>query len=61
MGEPSQWEVFDPDGRWLGSVTFPPGYRLLGFGHGEGQNEVAYFVESDEFDLKWLERYSVVR
>jgi hypothetical protein len=27
--EPQTWRVFDPDGRWLGSVTLPSGARLL--------------------------------
>lgn len=57
----SQWEVFDEEGRWLGSVNLPTGYRLLGFGHTTDGQEAAYLTALDEFGLKWLERYRVVR
>jgi hypothetical protein len=58
---PTQWEVFDEEGRWVGSVTLPPRYRLLGFGTTTDGSEAAYLSVSDEFDLKWLERHRVVR
>ena len=32
------------------------GRRLLGFGDGA---DLAYMVHTDEFDLKWVERYHI--
>ena len=60
-GSDSRWELFDDGGQWLGSVLLPPGRRLIGFGHGQGDGEVAYLIHTDEYDLKWLERYRIVR
>jgi len=61
-------DVFDQEGILMGHVPLPPGRQLLGFGRGRGDRgpegdggEVAYLVRTDEFDLKWLERYRVVR
>ena len=54
-------EVFDDEGSWQGSVFLPPRRHLIGFGHGQDSGDVAYLVRTDEFDLKWLERYLVIR
>lgn len=61
VGENTRWEVFDQEGLWQGSVTLPPGYQLLAFGHGGEGREVAYLTRTDEYQLKWLERHGVVR
>jgi hypothetical protein len=51
-------EVFDEAGVWRGSIQLPTGRRLIGFGKSQ---ETVYLVRTDELDLKWLERYRVVR
>ncbi len=53
--------VFDERGRSSGSVTLPHRRQLIGFGRSRTGHEVAYVVRTDEFDLRWLERYRVVR
>jgi len=32
---PDEWEVFDPEGRWLGTVQTPTGFRVLDVGDGD--------------------------
>ena len=59
--EDSRWEVFDEWGIRLGSVVLPPHHQLIGFGRTPAGDETAYMVRADEYDLKWLERYRVVR
>jgi hypothetical protein len=61
-------DVFDEIGNLTGSIPLPPGRQLLGFGRGprlsgseHRDGEVAYLVLTDEYDLKWLERYRVIR
>ena len=61
VDQPSMMDVFGPDGVLMGSVIVPDNSQLIGFGQGPRGGEVAYFVRSDEVDLKWLERYRVVR
>ena len=61
VGQPPVMDVFGPDGIRTASVQIPENSRLLGFGHGPGGGEVAYFVRTDEVGLMWLERYQVVR
>jgi hypothetical protein len=56
-GQPSMMDVFGPDGILKGSVITPENSQLIGF----GQGAVAYFVRTDEVDLKWLQRYRLVR
>ena len=56
-----QMIVFDQRGQILGEVTLPSHHQLIGFGAGPEGQERAYLVRTDEFDLKWLERYRVVR
>lgn len=53
-GEPALYDVFDRDGDRTGSVRFPEGRRLVGFGQGS-----VYVVHVDPFDLKTLERYTL--
>lgn len=59
--EDPRWDVFDADGVKIGSVEFPPGRQLIGFGTTAGGYPAAYLIQTDEFDLKYLERYAVVR
>jgi hypothetical protein len=53
--------VFDEEGQLKGFVELPAQRQLLGFGWGPDGHEVAYLARTDEYDLKWLERYRVVR
>ncbi|MFG1691702.1 hypothetical protein ACGF5M_06070, partial [Gemmatimonadota bacterium] len=53
---PPTFEIFDPQGIRVGTVELPVGRRLIGFGDG-----TIYVVRIDEVDLRWLERYRVVR
>lgn len=52
--EPALYDVVARDGNFVGSVRFPAGRRLVGF----GRNSV-YVVDVDPFDLKTLERYAL--
>jgi hypothetical protein len=56
-----EMDVFDGEGVRLGFVALPAGRELIGFGSTADGEPAAYLVRSDEFDLKWLERYRVVR
>ncbi len=56
-----EMDVFDGEGVRLGFVALPEGRQLIGFGSTADGETAAYLVRSDEFDLKWLERYRVVR
>jgi hypothetical protein len=58
---PPMMDIFGPDGGLKGSVVIPDRSQLIGFGKGPAGADVAYFVRTDEVDLKWLERYRVVR
>jgi hypothetical protein len=53
---PPTFEIFDTFGNWAGTVQLPEGRRLIGFGDG-----TIYVIRIDEVDLKWLERYRIVR
>jgi len=59
-GENPQLDVFDEDGVKLGTVALPAGRRLIGFGSTARGEPALYLVRTDEFDLRWLERYRVV-
>ncbi|MCJ7630037.1 MAG: hypothetical protein MUO50_16805, partial [Longimicrobiales bacterium] len=61
VGSDSRWEVFDDEGIWSGSVVLPPRHQILGFGRSPQGAEVAYLTWADEYDLKWLERYRIIR
>ncbi|UCD24274.1 MAG: hypothetical protein JSW51_14845 [Gemmatimonadota bacterium] len=51
---PPTFDVFDEEGRLNRRVIFLEGRELVGFGDG-----VVYLVRRDEFDLQWLEVYSL--
>jgi hypothetical protein len=53
-GEDSTYDVFDETGNRLGTVLLGHGRRVLGFGEG-----TIYVVAFDEYDLNYLERYSM--
>jgi len=59
--ETPRMDVFDGSGQKLGTVELPPARELIGFGTTEDGSPAAYLVRTDEFDLKWLERYRIVR
>jgi hypothetical protein len=61
VDQPPRMDVFGPDGVLKGFVITPENSQLIGFGQGPAGGDVAYFVRTDEVDLKWLERYRVVR
>ena len=55
-------EVFDRTGVRLGFVQIPSGRHLIAFGRTrEGSAETAYLVRTDQYDLKWLEKYRIER
>lgn len=56
-----QVDVFDTDGTRLGTVDLPEGRGVLGFGTTANGDPAVYLVRTDEFDLRWLERYRIVR
>jgi hypothetical protein len=51
-GEPVRFDVFGPDARLKGAVTFPAGRQVVGFGRG-----TVYVTRTDDLGLQWLERY----
>jgi hypothetical protein len=54
-------EVFGEDGIRRGPMILPPGRRVIGFGETLEGGETVYLARTDEYDLRWLERYRVVR
>lgn len=56
-----QMDVFGGEGSKLGTVDLPEGRELIGFGSTADGNPAVYLIRTDEFDLKWLERYRLVR
>jgi hypothetical protein len=56
-----QIEVFDGEGVKLGTVDLPEEREIIGFGSTADGDPAVYLVRTDEFDLKWLERYRLVR
>ena len=59
--EPPRIDVFDNQGQKLGSVDLPADRELIGFGTTAEGSPAVYLVRTDEFDLKWLERYRILR
>jgi len=45
----------------LGTVDLPERREIIGFGSTAEGDPAVYLVRTDEFDLKWLERYRLVR
>jgi hypothetical protein len=60
-GRPPQVNVFDREGVMKGTIDLPEGREVVGFGTTADGAPAVYLVRTDEFDLKWLERYRVVR
>jgi len=59
--EAPTFDVFGRDGVKIGSVELPLDRQLLGWGTTADGETAVYLVRTDEFDLKYLERYRVVR
>ena len=55
-GEPARWDVFDAEGRWMGPVPMPAGFRLLEI----GADEVVGVVR-DDLDVEHLEVRALIR
>jgi hypothetical protein len=53
-GGPSTYDVFDRTGTRVATYTLTAGTRVIGFGEGS-----VYAVSYDDFDLNYLERYSL--
>ena len=60
-GQDPQMDVFDQEGIKMGTVNLPEGRELIGFGSTADGDRAVYLLRTDEFDLKWLERYRLVR
>jgi hypothetical protein len=54
--EAPAYDVFDDSGTLVRRVVLPEMRAVVGFGDG-----VVYVARSDEFDLQWLEKYSLWR
>ncbi len=54
-------DVFDRAGEKQGSVELPLGRRAVGWGTTGDGGAAIYLVRTDEFDLKWLERYRILQ
>ena len=52
----SEWWILDDEGEWTGRVEFPNGLRVLLI-HGD---EV-WGVETDDLDVNYIVKYSIVR
>lgn len=50
------WSVFDPDGRWLGTVAMPEGLRVTEIGA-----DYVLGVWTDELDIPYVRLHSVVK
>jgi len=57
LREPTNdWLVFDPDGRWLGSVEVPPRARVLEVG-----TDSVLLLYRDQLDVEWVRRHRLDR
>lgn len=56
LEEPGGWDVFDPDGRYLGRVVPPDGFRLEGV-----RGDTLYGVERDALGVTRARVYRLVR
>ena len=54
--EPASWDVFDPQGRWLGTVAMPERFRLLAVG-----DDRVLGVTRDALDVERLEVRRLLR
>ncbi len=55
-GEPARWDVFDVQGRWMGPVAMPGGFRLLEI----GADDVVGVVR-DHLDVERVEVRALLR
>ncbi|HEX2166402.1 MAG TPA: 6-bladed beta-propeller [Longimicrobiales bacterium] len=55
-GAAQEWQVFDPEGRWLGAVTMPPGFTPLVI---EADEILGIF--RDDMDVEHLHGYRLSR
>lgn len=46
---PTEWDVFEPEGRFLGTVELPPGLQLFEIGE-----DYVVGLRRDELDLEYL-------
>ncbi len=54
--EPANWEVFDPSGEWLGSVTLPPGFKVFRIG-----TDWILGKNRDELDVEHIQLLALTR
>lgn len=52
----AQWQVFEPSGRWLGTLTLPPDLRVLEIGE-----DYLLGVRRDEFDVETVVEFPLER
>ncbi|MFQ5747101.1 MAG: 6-bladed beta-propeller [Gemmatimonadota bacterium] len=55
-GNPTAWDVFDPNGRFLGRLPIPDGFRASTI-----REDAVYGVWKDELDVEYARRYRIVR
>lgn len=56
LEEPVSWDVFDGDGRWLGTVAMPDRFRLYHIGRDDVTG-----VWSDDSDVEHIRVYPIIR
>ena len=54
--DPLFWEVFDPDGRWLGRVGTPGRFEVFEIG-----TDYVLGVQRDELDVEYVRMYGLTR
>lgn len=52
----TRWDVFDPDGRWLGGVDAPPGLEITEIGA-----DYAVGIVRDEMDVEYVQVHALVK
>lgn len=55
-GAAQEWQVFDPEGRWLGSVTMPPGFTPLTI-----ETDEVLGIFRNDMDVEHLHAYRLSR
>jgi hypothetical protein len=56
LEEAHVWQVFDPEGHWLGSVTLPDGGRISEIGE-----DYVLGVWRDEMDVETVRMYGLIK
>jgi hypothetical protein len=51
-----RWQVFDPEGRWLGAVNTPAGLRVTEIG-----DDYVIGVHRDEYEVEYVRVYGILR